>query len=99
MCLRSLIPNLLRADWCQNVILRRSRRICFLQALKADASHSPDCVKTTFMVRLRLTTNGRIFLESKHLSVRPEHGRRAPKEFSHSLSAQHDTPLICGIAA
>src|SRR5258705_3376315 len=34
----------------------------------------------------RLTTNGVVSLEIEYLSVRPEHRRRAPREFSHSLS-------------
>ncbi len=33
----------------------------------------------------RLTTNGVASLEIEYLSVRPEHRRRAPREFSHSL--------------
>ena len=34
----------------------------------------------------RLTTNGVVSLEIEYLSVRPEHRRRAPREFSHSLA-------------
>ena len=44
---------------------------------------------------LRLTTSGRISLKFKHLSVRPEHGRRAPKEFSHSLSLSMTPVVLC----
>src|SRR6185295_6839315 len=33
----------------------------------------------------RLTTNGLVSLEIEYLSVRPEHRRRAPKKFLHSL--------------
>ena len=33
-----------------------------------------------------LTTNGALPLKIEHLSVRPELRRRAPKEFSHSLT-------------
>jgi hypothetical protein len=45
-----------------------------------------DRVKTPFMVRQRLTTNG--------LSVRPEHGRRAPIEFSDSLALSMTFEMI-----
>ena len=34
----------------------------------------------------RLTTNGVVSLAIEYLSVRPEHCRRAPREFSHSLT-------------
>src|SRR6185295_8516218 len=36
----------------------------------------------------RLTTNGVVSLEIEYLSVRPEHRRRAPREFSHSLALE-----------
>src|SRR6266850_1732935 len=39
----------------------------------------------------RLTTNGVVSLEIEYLSVRPEHRRRAPREFSHSLAIEMTT--------
>ena len=39
----------------------------------------------------RLTTNGVVSLEIEYLSVRLEHRRRAPREFSHSLSVEMTT--------
>src|SRR5258705_11623783 len=42
----------------------------------------------------RLTTNGVVSLEIEYLSVRPEHRRRAPREFSHSLSLEMTIPDV-----
>ena len=41
-----------------------------------------------------LTTNGYETLQIKHLAVRPELRRRAPKEFSHSLANARDLRKI-----
>ena len=41
-----------------------------------------------------LTTNGCYTLQIKHLAVRPEPRRRAPKEFSHSLANARDLRKI-----
>src|SRR6266850_7182473 len=43
----------------------------------------------------RLTTNGVVSLEIEYLSVRPEHRRRAPREFSHSLSFEMTACDFC----
>src|SRR6267142_1412048 len=42
----------------------------------------------------RLTTNGVVSLEIEYLSVRPEHRRRAPREFSHSLTFEMTDSLF-----
>jgi len=39
----------------------------------------------------RLTTNGVVSFEIEYLSVRPERRRRAPREFSHSLTKPKDS--------
>src|SRR5258705_5435876 len=49
--------------------------------------------ETTVHGSTRLTTNGVVSLEIEYLSVRPEHRRRAPREFSHSL-AQREIFLL-----
>jgi hypothetical protein len=42
----------------------------------------------------KLTTNAVVSLKIEYLSVRPERGRRAPREFSHSLAERRIFPAF-----
>jgi hypothetical protein len=75
--------------------------VTFATWIKEGFLASPDCVKTPFMVSfdsLRtgwLTTNGIASFETRYLAVRPERRRRAPIEFSPSLSLEMTNKLHC----
>jgi hypothetical protein len=76
----------------------RPKLSCFRNPgkLREKSCEATDCVKTPFMVPSaslkagRLITIGWQTLQIKHLAVRPELCRRAPKGFSVSLAMRFD---------